>query len=42
MAKHEKNFAIRRTLPILVAAALLTAIFVDVVAAGVKRKRFIN
>jgi hypothetical protein len=32
----KKNFAIRRTLPILVAAALLTAIFVDVVAAGVK------
>ena len=28
--------SIRRTLPLLVAAVLLTAIFVDVVAAGVK------
>jgi len=32
---REKS-AIRRVLPILVAAVLLTAIFVDVVAAGVK------
>jgi|KBSSwiStaDraftv2_1062776.scaffolds.fasta_scaffold696383_2 hypothetical protein len=32
---REKS-AIRRALPILVAAVLLTAIFVDVVAAGVK------
>jgi hypothetical protein len=32
----KKNFAIRRALPILVAVVLLTAICVDVVAAGVK------
>ena len=32
----KKNYAIRRALPILVAAVLLTATFVDVVAAGVK------
>ena len=32
----KEKSAIRRTLPILVAAVLLTAIFVDVVAAGVK------
>ena len=32
----KKNYAIRRALPVLVAAVLLTAIFVDVVAAGVK------
>ena len=32
--KHKS--ALRRALPILVAAVLLTAIFVDVVAAGVK------
>jgi hypothetical protein len=32
----KKNYAIRRALPVLVAAVLLTAIFMDVVAAGVK------
>lgn len=32
----KKKYSIRRTLPIIVAAVLLTAIFVDVVAAGVK------
>ena len=32
----KKKYALRRALPILVAAVLLTAIFVDVVAAGVK------
>jgi hypothetical protein len=32
----KKKYAMRRALPILVAAVLLTAIFVDVVAAGVK------
>jgi hypothetical protein len=32
----KQNHALRRALPILVAAVLLTAIFVDVVAAGVK------
>lgn len=32
----KEKSAIRRTLPVLVAAVLLTAIFVDVVAAGVK------
>jgi hypothetical protein len=32
----KKKHAMRRALPILVAAVLLTAIFVDVVAAGVK------
>ena len=32
----KEKSAIRRALPILVAAVLLTAIFVDVVAAGVK------
>ena len=31
-----KEFSLRRALPILVAAVLLTAILVDVVAAGVK------
>ncbi len=31
-----KKYSLRRALPILVAAVLLTAIFVDVVAAGVK------
>lgn len=31
-----KKYSLRRSLPILVAAVLLTAIFVDVVAAGVK------
>jgi hypothetical protein len=31
-----ENFTIRRALPLFVAAVLLTAIFVDVVAAGVK------
>lgn len=31
-----KKFSLRRALPILVAAVLLTAILVDVVAAGVK------
>ncbi len=30
------TYALRRAFPILVAAVLLTAIFVDVVAAGVK------
>ena len=32
----KKTYALRRALPILVAAVLLTAILVDVVAAGVK------
>jgi hypothetical protein len=32
----DKKYSLRRTLPIFVAAVLLTAIFVDVVAAGVK------
>ena len=32
----KQKYALRRALPILVAAVLLTAIFVDVVAAGVK------
>ena len=32
----KQNYALRRALPILVAAVLLTAIFVDVAAAGVK------
>ena len=32
----KKKYPMRRALPILVAAVLLTAIFVDVVAAGVK------
>ena len=32
----DKKYSMRRALPILVAAVLLTAIFVDVVAAGVK------
>lgn len=31
-----QKYALRRALPIFVAAVLLTAIFVDVVAAGVK------
>jgi len=32
----DRKYSMRRVLPILVAAVLLTAIFVDVVAAGVK------
>ncbi len=32
----DKKYSLRRALPLLVAAVLLTAIFVDVVAAGVK------
>ena len=32
----KQKFTMRRALPVLVAAVLLTAIFVDVVAAGVK------
>ena len=34
--KMKQKSALRRALPILVAAVLLTATFVDVVAAGVK------
>jgi P pilus assembly chaperone PapD len=32
----KQKYALRRALPVLVAAVLLTAIFIDAVAAGVK------
>jgi P pilus assembly chaperone PapD len=35
----KQKYALRRALPVLVAAVLLTAIFIDAVAAGVKASR---